>query len=128
MILFDGVCGFCSRTVRFVIRKDSNQRYLVAPLQSSVARDILRNLDLSTNDMDTLIFVEGGRCSTKSTAVLKILRQLDGYWSYAYPLVLVSRPLRDLCYDFFARRRYRWFGKADHCFTPTPEERARVLA
>jgi len=38
-------------------------------------------------------------------------------------------PLRrhDGVYRWFARHRYRWFGKVDACRVPTPELRARFL-
>jgi predicted DCC family thiol-disulfide oxidoreductase YuxK len=39
----------------------------------------------------------------------------------------VPRPLRDLVYDFIARRRLRWFGTRASCMVPTKELRARFL-
>jgi predicted DCC family thiol-disulfide oxidoreductase YuxK len=43
-------------------------------------------------------------------------------------LRFIPRPLRDLVYRFIARHRYRWFGKTESCWLPTPELRGRFLA
>ena len=40
---------------------------------------------------------------------------------------IVPSPLRDLVYRFVANNRYRWFGKREECWVPTPELRARFL-
>ena len=42
-------------------------------------------------------------------------------------LKCVPRPIRDLAYDFIARRRYQWFGRTDLCMVPTPELAARFV-
>ncbi|HMR44897.1 MAG TPA: hypothetical protein PKC40_13730 [Saprospiraceae bacterium] len=39
----------------------------------------------------------------------------------------MPRPLRDLVYNFIARNRYRWFGKQESCWLPTPDLRSRFL-
>jgi predicted DCC family thiol-disulfide oxidoreductase YuxK len=128
IVLFDGLCHFCSGSVGFILRRDASRRFAFAPLQSSVAQELLKGFDRPSKDMDSLVLIEDGRVSTRSTAALKIVRQLSGMWPLLFILIVVPRPLRNMCYDLFARNRYRWFGKHDRCFVPSAEERERFLA
>jgi predicted DCC family thiol-disulfide oxidoreductase YuxK len=127
VILFDGVCNFCDASVHWIIRRDPGGRFRFAPLQSPASARLQRDHGLDPTALDTLVLVEGGRPYTKSGAALRILRQMPFPWPLAVALIAVPAPLRDLAYDFFARRRYRWFGMKDSCMVPTPEVRERFL-
>ncbi len=127
VVLFDGVCRFCSGSVRFILERDSGRRFAFAPLQSRAAQKLLQQHDRLLEQMDSLVLVENGQCSTRSTAALRIVRYLSWPWPLLKVLILVPRPLRDFCYDMFARNRYRWFGKNQECFVPVAEERERFL-
>ena len=83
---------------------------------------------LDATSLDTLVLVEDGKVYTKSTAALQIVRELDGPWRALYAFIAVPRPVRDFAYDWFARRRYRWFGKRDECMVPSAELRERLVA
>jgi len=82
---------------------------------------------LPTDDFETFLLLEQGRIFAKSTAALKVLKELAGYWPLFYLGIMMPRPFRDATYDYFARRRYRWMGKTDTCRIPTPAERDRFL-
>ena len=126
MILFDGVCNLCNRFVLFVIDRDRNAHFAFASLQGETARHLLEPHALA-GDLSTLVLVEDGRISTRSTAALRIASQLGTAWSVCRVLLLIPRPARDLVYDWIARHRYAWFGRLDSCRLPTPELRARFL-
>ena len=128
VILFDGVCNFCSFWVKFVIRRDPKGKFRFAPLQSPSGREAARALDLPENPPASVILKEDGRYTVRSTASLRILRQLAGLWPLFYFFIAVPAPLRDLAYKFVANNRYRWFGKNASCFVPTPEIRGRFLS
>ena len=72
--------------------------------------------------------IESGEIAVKSTAALKAARRLPGLWFMTGLLLAIPRSLRDWCYDVFAARRYRWFGKREACMIPTAEMRSRFLA
>ena len=127
IILFDGVCNFCSGTVRFILTRDKKRRFRFAPLQSHKATELLKQLGLQTDHPDTIILVDGVRRHTKSSAALRIARRLSGPWPLLSILLVVPKPLRDNVYDAFAARRYRWFGKRESCFVPTDDIRRRFL-
>lgn len=126
VILFDGVCNLCNRSVRFVIDRDPEARFLFAHLQSGFAAGLLASLD-GPADLTTVILVEEGRLYTRSTAALRIARGLSGPWRLAYVLIAVPRPIRDAVYGWIARNRYRWFGRTEACRIPTPDEAARFI-
>jgi len=128
IVLFDGVCNFCSDAVRFLIPRDPAGRLRFAALQSETGAEIERRFGLDPTDLDTMILVEGGRAHRKSGAALRVLRHLSGAWPLLSVLLLVPAPIRDWAYDRFAERRYRWFGRRDACVVPTPELQDRFLA
>jgi predicted DCC family thiol-disulfide oxidoreductase YuxK len=125
ILLYDGVCGLCSRLVQFVLKRDSSRHFRFASLQSDFASRILQRHGLDPNDLDTVYLVEPGeRLTARSDAVISVLRRLGGFWG-ALALLLRALPksLRDWGYDIIAHSRYRIFGKHDSC--PLPEERYR---
>ncbi len=127
LILFDGVCKWCIVWVNFVIAHDPDGQFKFGTLQSEPAQRILRDLDLPTTDNQTFLLLEEGDVSTKSTAALRVLRQLSRWWPLYYLCVLVPALLRDVVYDFVARHRYQWMGRAVTCRVPTPAERERFV-
>lgn len=128
VILFDGVCTLCSRTVDFVIRRDPAGHIRFAAQQSPAGQALLARHGLPPDALAYLVLVEGDCVATRSTAVLRIGRRLGGGWAALAALgYVVPRPLRDALYDAVARRRYAWFGRRSACRVPTADERARFL-
>ena len=127
LILFDGVCNWCNVWVNFAIAHDPNGQFKFGTLQSEPAQRILRDLDLSATDYQTFLLLEEGHVSTKSTAALRVLRQLSRWWPLYYLCALVPAPIRDVIYDFVARHRYRWMGRSATCRVPTQGERGRFV-
>jgi len=128
IVLFDGVCNLCNESVLFVIDRDPRGRFAFAPLQSEYAASLLREHGYSADALASVVLVENGRVYDRSSAALRIARDLSGFWPALSVLTMVPKPLRDFLYDWLARRRYRWFGRTDACRVPTPELRARFLA
>ena len=127
VILFDGVCNLCNASVQFVIRHDRRGRFRFAALQSEAGKSLLNRCGCASEDVASVVLVEGSRCYRESTAALRVLRACDGPWRMLYAGIVVPRFLRDAAYRMFAGNRYRWFGKREQCMVPTPELRARFL-
>lgn len=127
VIVFDGVCNFCNAFVNFVIDQESQELFKFGTLQSQPAQQILTQLDLSTQDYETFLLLEHGKVYTKSTAALKILRHLHGFWPWLHAFIIIPRPIRDMVYSFIAHYRYQLMGKAATCRVPSPKERARFI-
>lgn len=127
LILFDGVCNLCDSSVQFVIRNDKRQLFYFASLQGETGQNILNNFRLPVEGFNSFVLVVGDKIYRESTAALRVLKMLGGFWSVFYVFILVPPFLRDGVYRFISRNRYRWFGKKDACMTPTPDLRARFL-
>jgi predicted DCC family thiol-disulfide oxidoreductase YuxK len=127
VILFDGVCNFCNASVNFVIKRDKHGYFRFAPLQEPKGAEIARRYGIDPTRLDTFVLVERGRAYRKSGGALRVARRLGGLYPLGYALIAVPPFIRDFFYDWFARRRYRWFGKRDACMVPTPEVRERFL-
>ncbi|MBP2076589.1 thiol-disulfide oxidoreductase DCC family protein [Oceanobacillus polygoni] len=126
LILFDGDCNFCDRSVQFIIARDPKGHFKFASLQSNISKNRLRNFDIP-KDLDTMVLIEDNKCYIRSTAALRICKQLKGLWKLFYIFVIIPRPIRDVFYGIIAKNRYKWFGRKKSCELPSPEVRKRFL-
>jgi predicted DCC family thiol-disulfide oxidoreductase YuxK len=132
VILFDGVCGLCSRFVNFVLKHDRRGVFRFASLQSPVAQEILVRHRIRTLPMDTVYVIadfglQTERVLAKSSATLHIFSRLGGVWGLAGVARAVPPRVRNWVYDAIARRRYQIFGKYDTCPLPDPRHRDRFI-
>ncbi len=127
IVVFDGVCVLCSGGVGFLLPRDRAGRFRFAAMQTEIGRRLLGEHGINPDDPVSFLLLEGGRAYTDSSAALRILVSLGGWWRLTGALYAVPRPLRDAVYRFVARRRYRWFGKRNACFVPTAETAHRFL-
>jgi predicted DCC family thiol-disulfide oxidoreductase YuxK len=126
VILYDGVCVFCSRWIVFVLKRDTEKRFRITQIQSPYGTRMAQVFGIDPNDPDTNAVVHGGKAWLRSDGALTVLSHLPG-WGWTRALFAVPRPLRDAIYRLVAHNRYRIFGKYDTCFMPDAEMRARVV-
>lgn len=126
VVIFDGLCHFCDRSVQFILAHDTRDYFRFAPSQSAAAPPLLGRCGLSQAP-GTIVLVDADGCWTRSTAALRIARGLGLPWSIFAVLLWLPSPMRDPVYAFVARHRLRWFGRRDACRIPTPEEARRFL-
>lgn len=127
LILFDGVCNLCTHSVQFVIQRDVKQQFRFASIQSDLGQKVLQQYGLSTTKINTVVLLNNNQIYTHSTAALHIAQHLGGLWQLASLALWIPAPLRDIVYTFVAQNRYRWFGKQESCWLPTPELKNRFL-
>lgn len=127
IILFDGVCNFCSGAVNFIIRQDKKKVFRFAALQSEVGQKLLEQYGLPKEKYDSFVLIDNGKVYKSSTAGLRLYSRLPWYWKWTQIFWIVPRFLRDAVYSFIARNRYRWFGKSESCMVPTADVRSRFL-
>src|SRR3981189_108622 len=94
VILYDGVCVFCSRWVRFVAARDTERRFRFTAIQSGYGTRPAQAFGIDADDPDTNAVVHGRKFFFKSDAALTVLGALPG-WSWVRVLRLAPRPLRD---------------------------------
>ena len=99
---------------------------MFASLQSNYGQTLLKQLVLPTDTFNSFILYDGGKIFTRSTAALKMFSQLKG-WSWVKIFWVVPKFIRDAVYNLIAKNRYRWFGKKEECWLPTPDLKARFL-
>ena len=127
IILFDGVCNLCNSSVTFVIKRDSKNRFKYAALQSEAGQALIEQHDIDTATTDSIILIDNDKTYSKSTAALRIAKNLSGGWPLLYGFMIVPTFLRNWVYDWVAQNRYTWFGKKESCMIPTPELQDKFL-
>lgn len=116
IVLFDGVCNFCNRSVLFILKRDQHHYFRFAALQSPLAQNLIAvHWPKGKTIPDSILLWEGGKLYAASTAALRISRKLSGLWPLAACLLIIPQFLRDGVYNLVARNRYQWFGKKNSC-------------
>ena len=127
IILFDGVCNFCNRTVNVIIEHDKDVQFQFAASQSTAGINLLQKFDLDQKASGSVILIDNEIIYTKTDAVIQIATQLYGWPRLFMGLKFVPKPLRDFAYDLIAKNRYTLFGKRATCRMPEVSERNRFL-
>jgi len=127
IILFDGVCNLCNTMVNFVLKRDLKNQFLFTSLRSDIAAKILKKHQLQNIYFDSIVLLENGVVYTKSTAALRIAKQLSGCVKLVGILNIFPKKIRDFLYDFIAKNRYKWFGKNNVCLVPSEKNKNKFL-
>ena len=126
VILFDGVCNLCSGSVQFILKRDKEKKFLFASLQSAYGQKLLQQFNLPADNFNSFILNQDGEIFIKSTGALKMFSQLKN-WGWVKIFWIIPKFLRDSVYNLIAKNRYKWFGKKEECWLPTPDLKARFL-
>ena len=128
IILFDGICNLCNGAVQFIIKHDPEKKFLFTSLQSEAGQQLLKQYHLPSENFDSFLLLQDDTIFYKSSAALKVARQIKSVWKALYIFMIVPKFIRDAVYSWIAANRYKWFGKKDNCMMPTPELQARFLS
>ena len=118
IIMFDGYCNLCSRSVQFILKRDKKAVFRFLPLQSERISLIKEKFSFTPDNPESVILIESGRVYTKSDAVLRILKRLNFPLNLLWGLVIIPGFIRDPVYSWIAKNRFRWYGKRKSCFMP----------
>lgn len=125
IVFYDGECGFCNRTVAFVLRHDTSKRIRFASIQSEYTLNLFKQKGFEAPDLSTFYFLENGALYKKSTAALRLLK----YFSFPFSLFrvfwIIPRFIRDGFYNAIAKRRKRL--SKGYCVMPAKEDSDRFL-
>ncbi|NOT75608.1 MAG: thiol-disulfide oxidoreductase DCC family protein [Cyclobacteriaceae bacterium] len=127
IVLFDGVCNLCNGFVNFLILRDTENKLKFGSLQSEAGQALLKKYNYSEKSLSTVVLIENNQLYSQSTAVLRILRRLNGAYSLMYVFMILPRFLRDFFYQLISKNRYMLFGKKDECMLPTPALKAKFI-
>lgn len=127
-VFYDGHCGLCHRTVRWILAADADgSKFRFAPLDSDAFRKAISPAGLASLPDSFVVRTEDGRILTRSTAFIRVTHRLGGPWrGVGWLLSLIPTVVRDWAYDRVARARHKWFARPqDACPVIPPELRSR---
>ena len=127
IVLFDGVCNLCNSSVQFMLKRDKKDQFLFGSLQGRTGQSYLEKFNLPPGTLNSFMLVEGDVLYTQSTGALRMLKHIGGAWSLLYAFIIVPKFIRDAVYSLIASNRYKWFGKQDTCWLPTPALKEKFL-
>jgi len=127
IVLFDGTCAFCERSVIFMAKRDPAGYFRFGASQSPEAAALLAPFGVSRESARSIILIEDGQVYLRSTASLRIAARLTPPWSWARVFLWIPVPIRDALYGVVAAVRMRLAGRSNACEIPPPEIRNRLI-
>jgi predicted DCC family thiol-disulfide oxidoreductase YuxK len=132
LVLYDGVCGLCSRLLRFLLAHDRRAVFTFASLQSPVGRVMVERFGGNPDELSSFYVVANYRANdaqmfSRSSAALFVAGRLGWPWKVAVLGRVLPTAILDRVYNVVARNRYRVFGRYDRCLIPGPEFRGRFV-
>jgi predicted DCC family thiol-disulfide oxidoreductase YuxK len=126
IVLFDGVCNLCNKTILFLIKHDRNHNLHFAATQTESGKKLMRQYNI-LDEEKSVFFIKEGIVFSKSNAVIEIAKQITG-WPHIFKYVnLFPAFIRDTVYNLIAKNRYAFMGTRDSCSVPSKDHIERFL-
>jgi len=125
VIVYDGDCIFCSRSMAWVARHDDMNLVRFTPCTSPLGRQLMDERGIDPADPSTFLLILEGQGYVRSDAMLRVVALLDRPARMLGVMRLVPRPLRDAVYDTVARNRRRIVR--GECPMPTRDLQSRMI-
>lgn len=128
IVIFDGDCAFCNKSVLFILRKNTKKDIFVVPSDSEKGMALIKEKNILHDPKETIIYIENNRVFSKSNAVLQISKSLKGGYPMLYVFKIIPRFVRDFVYDFIAKRRKRLIkGNPDCSFEMAQKYQTQIM-
>jgi predicted DCC family thiol-disulfide oxidoreductase YuxK len=124
ILIYDGECGFCSRSIQTILRHEKKRELLFVTRQSEYGKSLRKKYGLEA--MESMLWIENDAALTESAAVLRIARYLGGPFRIALVASIIPSGIRNWAYRLFAKNRHR-FARNSQCLLPTPEQQKRFV-
>lgn len=133
MLVYDGSCGFCNRSVQFILRHERRHDLCFVQRDSELGKRLRHAHGMDA--VESMLWIDRGNAFAQSHAVIKAAGYLGGVWTALSRLAsIVPAVLLDGMYKFIANHRRRLvFGSQDAqsnaglCPVPSAEQRSRFL-
>lgn len=127
LVLYDGTCGLCAASVRWILRHERDHAIRFAPLQGATVDALRATYPRIPRTLASVVYIDGGRAHLRSKAFLHLARHLRAPWRWMHAVRWLPGGLLDLGYRVIAAIRYRVWGRVELCDLPSPDHRARFL-
>lgn len=125
LVLYDGSCGFCNRSVQFILKNEEVNTLYFASLQSETATKLFDSLSISEPDLNTFYFYSNGILHERSSAAIHVSKFLKKPYRFIGFFSWVPTFLRDGIYRTIAKNRHRL--AKEYCYIPQKEQKDRFL-
>jgi predicted DCC family thiol-disulfide oxidoreductase YuxK len=125
VVFYDGDCGFCNRSVQFILDHERGGALHFCALQSETARQFFREHRFPEPDLSTFYFWNGKQLYERSSGGLRVAGYLKAPYSWMKIFIVVPKFIRDGVYNWVANRRHKLANQ--QCALPTPEQRKRFM-
>ena len=115
IVIFDGDCAFCNKSVLFILKKDKTQSIQVCSNQSKKGKELIKKHNIKANINSTIIYILDNQILYKSTAALTISKRLKGLLPGFFFFIIVPKFIRDGVYDFIAKHRKKIIKEKYSC-------------
>ena len=127
ILIYDGDCGFCNKTIMFVARNDKNNSFKFISSLSEFGTKLLLKYKIKGLEKATIILVENeSEVYIKSTAIRKVLLKIPSYKIFGYLMFLFPKKLSDYVYDLISKNR-KLIIKYNICEIPTAEIQKKFI-
>ncbi len=126
ILFYDFDCGFCQKSILFVLKHERKPILKFAPLQGEIAAKLLPTS--LTHNLDTVVVYQDGKVLTESSAVVFITKNLRFPYSFFYFLRIIPLPIRNYFYRIIAKNRYKLTKARNTCQIPDENVRKRFLS
>jgi len=117
LIQFDGMCILCSRAIQFIMKADKRKKFVFQALQQTSEEKVFETI-IITDRVASYQYFDG---------VLRIGYELGGIYRLVAIFKILPLNWRNKIYLWVAKNRFRWFGRREFCYLPTPEEMERFI-
>ncbi|MBK9285341.1 MAG: DUF393 domain-containing protein [Sphingobacteriaceae bacterium] len=114
ILIFDGECGFCNKSVLFVTRREKNNKLYFSPQFSDAGKELLKYFEIDPN-INSMVLIRDYSAYIKSCAALRLTWYMKGLWPLLSIFLIIPPFLRNPVYDFIAKRRMKIAGKVKSC-------------
>jgi predicted DCC family thiol-disulfide oxidoreductase YuxK len=126
LLMYDGDCALCNHLIQFYLEREKKQELNFVPLDSPTALALIKHFEL-TNTKDSMVLIRDYNAYIKSCAALRLCGYMKGLWPLMKIFLIIPPFLRNMVYDFVAKRRIKWFGVQDSCMNINGFRKERFL-
>ncbi|MEM7163347.1 MAG: DCC1-like thiol-disulfide oxidoreductase family protein [Bacteroidota bacterium] len=125
VVLFDGHCVLCNKSVFYILKYEKTPHYYFASLQSELGQQLIK--EFSLQDFDSILLFEQGEIYTESKAIFNILENMSFPISLLKVFSILPLSLNNFLYKIIAKWRYKIFGQYETCMIPDEKHKSRFL-